>query len=170
MNRIELHKGDITQLNVDAIVNAANQTLLGGGGVDGAIHQAAGKELLAECKTLNGCKTGNAKLTKGYKLQAKYIIHTVGPIYNGGNHNEAKKLASCYRQSLELASKFGLKTIAFPNISTGVYAYPKQEAAEVAIKEVLSFLQTHGEIEKVLFCVFDEDNYSIYNSVLTSDI
>lgn len=170
MDRIELHKGDITQLNVDAIVNAANQTLLGGGGVDGAIHRTAGKELLVECKTLNGCETGHAKITKGYKLQAKHIIHTVGPIYNGGNHDEAEKLASCYRQCLELASKFDSKTIAFPNISTGVYAYPKYEAAEIAITEVVSYLKAHHEIEKVLFCVFDEDNYSIYNSLLNSKI
>ncbi len=170
MDRIELHKGNITQLNVDAIVNAANQTLLGGGGVDGAIHLAAGKELLNECRELNGCKTGNAKITNGYKLQAKHIIHTVGPIYNGGSHNEAKKLASCYRQSLELASKTGIKSIAFPNISTGVYSYPKQDAAEIAMKEVVSYLQAHHEIEKVLFCVFDEDNYLIYNRLLNSDI
>lgn len=166
MNRIQLHKGDITKLNVDAIVNAANQTLLGGGGVDGAIHRAAGKELLAKCQTLNGCETGDAKITGGYQLPAKYVIHTVGPIYNGGQNKESEKLASCYSRSLELAVKNGIKTIAFPNISTGVYGYPKNEAAEIAFQQVKHFLEIHTEIEKIIFCLFDEENYSIYETLL----
>lgn len=166
MKRIELYKGNITTLKVDAIVNAANHTLLGGGGVDGAIHRAAGKELLAECQTLNGCKTGKAKITNGYQLPALYVIHTVGPVYNGGTNNEAKKLASCYKNSLELAAKKGLKTLAFPNISTGVYGYPKKEAAEIAIRTVKQFLEFNTEIEKVIFCVFDDENHTIYKKLL----
>ncbi len=168
MNQIRLYKGDITQLKVDAIVNAANKTLLGGGGVDGAIHRAAGKELLAECRTLNGCETGEAKITQGYGLPAKYIIHTVGPVYNGGKNNESEKLASCYRKSLEIALKNKIKTIAFPNISTGVYGYPKQEAAEIAITEVRAFLNLHPEIREIIFCVFDDENFNIYKK-LTAD-
>ena len=166
MNKIELHKGDITKLKVDAIVNAANKTLLGGGGVDGAIHRAAGKELLAECLTLNGCETGDAKITKGYNLPAKFVIHTVGPVYNNGKYNEAQKLAACYRRSLELAVENNVKTIAFPNISTGVYGYPKTEAAEIAIQEVKDFLQKNSSIEQVLFCVFDNDNFEIYRKII----
>ncbi len=167
MERIQLHKGDITQLQVDAIVNAANKSLLGGGGVDGAIHRAAGKELLEECRTLNGCETGDAKITKGYKLPAKFVIHTVGPVYNGGKYNEDKKLASCYRRSLEIAVQNGVKTIAFPNISTGIYGYPKQEAAEIAFNEVDQFLKHHSNIEKVIFCVFDDENYHLYQKLIT---
>ncbi len=170
MNKIQLYKGDITQLQVDAIVNAANKSLLGGGGVDGAIHRAAGKELLEECRTLNGCETGDAKITKGYKLPTRFVIHTVGPVYNGGKYNEAQKLSSCYRRSLEIALKYGLKTIAFPNISTGVYGYPKQEAALIATQEVNSFLKEHPELEKVIFCVFDEENYRIYQELLKNEI
>lgn len=166
MNRIQLHKGDITTLQVDAIVNAANKTLLGGGGVDGAIHRAAGPELLSECKTLNGCETGNAKITKGYKLPAKYVIHTVGPIYNNGANKEEEKLASCYSRSLELAVQNNVRSIAFPNISTGVYGYPKQEAAKIAINQVKCFLEVNSEIEKVIFCVFDENNYTLYKELL----
>lgn len=166
MNRIELYKGDITSLKVDAIVNAANTSLLGGGGVDGAIHRKAGKELLAECRTLNGCKTGDAKITLGYGLPAEFVIHTVGPIWNGGKSSEPKKLASCYQRSLEVAIENNIKTIAFPNISTGVYAYPKKEAAKIAIAEVSRFLTKNKTIEKLVFCVFDDVNYSIYNNLL----
>jgi O-acetyl-ADP-ribose deacetylase (regulator of RNase III) len=168
MKRIELHKGDITTLQVDAIVNAANSSLLGGGGVDGAIHRAAGKELLAECRTLNGCKTGDAKITKGYNLPSKFVIHTVGPVWHGGKSGEPEKLASCYYKSLEAAIKNGVKTIAFPNISTGVYGYPKREAAKIALKTVVSFLENNPQIEHVIFCVFDDDNFEIYNELLNN--
>lgn len=168
MNRIQLYKGDITQLEVDAIVNAANTSLLGGGGVDGAIHKAAGKELLAECRTLKGCKTGAAKITKGYNLPAKFVIHTVGPIYKNGKNGEKEKLASCYKQSLDLAIKNGISTIAFPNISTGVYGFPKQEAANIALNKVSLFLEFHKKIEKVIFCVFDDENFEIYTQMLNS--
>ena len=167
MSTIQLHRGDITQLNVDAIVNAANKSLLGGGGVDGAIHRAAGPELLNACRQLKGCETGDAKITKGYNLPAKYVIHTVGPVYNGGKYNEAEKLASCYRRSLEVALLNGVKSIAFPNISTGIYGYPKQEAAQIATQTVKDLLVTNSEIETVIFCVFDEENYSIYTNLLT---
>lgn len=166
MGRITLVQGDITKLKVDAIVNAANNSLLGGGGVDGAIHRAAGKELLEECRTLNGCATGDAKITKGYKLPAAYVIHTVGPVYHGGKNGEAEKLESCYRRSLQLAREHGLKSIAFPNISTGVYGYPKQEAAQIAIQTVKNFLKSTSEIDEVIFCVFDDENRKIYNSIL----
>ena len=166
MERVTLYQGDITKLEVDAIVNAANKSLLGGGGVDGAIHRAAGKLLLAECRTLNGCETGEAKITKGYNLLAKYVIHTVGPVYKGGKYNESQKLASCYKRSLEVAIENRIKTIAFPNISTGVYGYPKKEAAEIALKEVNSFLASHIEIVEVIFCVFDDENFKIYNKLL----
>ncbi|MDX8341130.1 O-acetyl-ADP-ribose deacetylase [Draconibacterium sp. IB214405] len=169
MSTIRLHRGDITQLQVDAIVNAANKSLLGGGGVDGAIHRAAGRELLNECRQLNGCETGDAKITKGYLLPAKFVIHAVGPVYNGGNYNEAKKLASCYRRSLEVALQNGVKTIAFPNISTGIYGYPKHEAAEIATQTVKDFLAINNEIEEVIFCVFDEENYKIYNDLLNQN-
>jgi len=168
MNRIELFKGDITSLKVDAIVNAANSALLGGGGVDGAIHRAAGKELLAECRNLNGCETGDAKITKGYNLPAKFVIHTVGPVWHGGRSGEPEKLASCYRRSLEVAIENGVKTIAFPNISTGVYGYPKIEAAEIVVKAVLSFLKSNNEFELVIFCVFDDENFMIYRNLLTN--
>ena len=166
MTKIELYKGDITNLNVDAIVNAANKTLLGGGGVDGAIHRAAGKELLEACKKLNGCETGDAKITLAYKLPSKFVIHTVGQVYNGGKNNETSKLASCYWRSLELAVENGVKIIAFPNISTGVYGYPKTEAAQIAIKTVSDFLKLNPEIKQVIFCVFDEGNYVIYKNLL----
>jgi len=166
MKKIKLYQGDITTLKIDAIVNAANKTLLGGGGVDGAIHRAAGKELLKECRTLNGCETGDAKITKGYNLPAKFVIHTVGPVYNGGSYNEAEKLASCYSRSLKVAVENGIKTIAFPNISTGVYGYPKNEAAEIAIQTVKEFLVGNKSIEQVILCVFDDENYSIYKNLL----
>jgi O-acetyl-ADP-ribose deacetylase (regulator of RNase III) len=166
MERIELIRGDITKLAVDAIVNAANTTLLGGGGVDGAIHRAAGPELLNECRTLNGCKTGEAKLTRGYNLCAKYVIHTVGPVWHDGNHHESDLLQGCYLNSLLLASSSKIETIAFPNISTGVYGYPKKAAAEIAITAVTSCLLNHREIKRVYFVVFDEENYTIYYEML----
>jgi len=167
MNRkIRLLKGDITKLEIDAIVNAANQSLLGGGGVDGAIHKAAGPNLLEECKTLYGCGTGNAKITNGYNLPAKYVIHAVGPVWHGGISDESEKLASCYRRSIEVADENNVKTIAFPNISTGVYGYPKEEAAEIAIKTVMDSLNEHPGIETVIFCAFDDDNYKIYKNLL----
>lgn len=164
--KIELVKGDITQLEVNAIVNAANNSLLGGGGVDGAIHRAAGKGLLDECKKLNGCQTGDSKITKGYNLPAKFVIHTVGPVWYGGNKNEEELLASCYRRSLELASENNIETVAFPNISTGVYRFPKFRAASIAIAEVNNYLENHNEIKKVYFVAFDSSNYNIYNDKL----
>ena len=166
--KIETHKGDITKLNVDAIVNAANTSLMGGGGVDGAIHRAAGPELLQECKTLNGCKTGEAKITKGYKLPAKFVIHTVGPIWNGGKNNEEELLASCYRNSLKLASENGISSIAFPAISTGIYHFPLERATEIAIRETNKFLQENDKINKIIFVAFDEKTYNVYNQLLNS--
>jgi O-acetyl-ADP-ribose deacetylase len=163
---IELQKADITQLEVDAIVNAANTSLLGGGGVDGAIHHAAGHELQEECKLLNGCKTGEAKITKGYNLPSRFVIHTVGPVWHGGAHNETQLLASCYRNTLSIAVKNKIKSIAFPNISTGVYRFPKEQAAQIAIEEVKKFLSSDNRIEKVIFVVFDEENYRIYKKQL----
>jgi O-acetyl-ADP-ribose deacetylase (regulator of RNase III) len=166
MDRIEIYRGDITRLAVDAIVNAANSTLLGGGGVDGAIHRAAGPELDEECRKLDGCPTGEVRLTGGYRLPAKYIIHTVGPVWYGGLNNEATLLKFCYIRSLDLAVSINCRTLAFPNISTGVYGYPKGEAAEIAIATVAEWLNTHKDFEKVIFVVFDEENYSIYNDKL----
>jgi O-acetyl-ADP-ribose deacetylase (regulator of RNase III) len=167
MVTIELIKGDITKLKVDAIVNAANNSLLGGGGVDGAIHKAAGPGLLKECKKLNGCLTGEAKITSGYNLLAKFVIHTVGPVWSGGNNHEEELLASCYYNSLWIAENTKLKTIAFPNISTGVYRYPKNLAARVAVREVRDFIKNSMEIEKVIFVCFDDENYKIYKELLT---
>ncbi|MCX7589608.1 MAG: O-acetyl-ADP-ribose deacetylase, partial [Patescibacteria group bacterium] len=149
MTRITLIKGDITKQKVEAIVNAANKTLLGGGGVDGAIHKAAGPELLEECKKLGGCQTGEAKITKGYNLPAKYVIHTVGPIFGKENGKEAELLVSCYRNSLFLAKKYKIKTIAFPSISTGVYGYPKKEAAEIVIKTIKEFIKNNNWFEEI---------------------
>ncbi len=166
MGKITLHQGNITKLAADAIVNAANKSLLGGGGVDGAIHRAAGKELLEECRTLNGCETGDAKITRAYNLPSKFIIHTVGPVWNGGNYNEDELLASCYRRSLELALENNIKSIAFPNISTGIYRFPKEHAAKIAIRTVKDFLLLHPEIEEVIFVVFDTSNYLIYKELM----
>jgi len=162
---IEIVKGDITKLKVDAVVNAANTNLLGGGGVDGAIHRAAGSKLLEECRTLDGCKTGEAKITNGFNLPAKYIIHTVGPIWNGGKHNEDELLASCYHNSLRLAVKNGIKSIAFPAISTGVYGFPLERATKIAITEVKNFLSENEFIEKVIFICFDEKTFNCYQSI-----
>lgn len=163
-NRIELIKADITKLDIDAIVNAANNSLLGGGGVDGAIHAAAGPALLDECRMLNGCQTGQAKITKGYRLPARYVIHTVGPVWGGGNQHEEELLASCYRNSLQLAVSHNLKTIAFPNISTGVYGFPKPLASRIAVEEVCQFLKTDTTIEKVIFVCFDPENFELYSN------
>jgi O-acetyl-ADP-ribose deacetylase (regulator of RNase III) len=162
INRIEIEKGDITKFKVDAIVNAANTSLLGGGGVDGAIHRAAGPKLLEECRTLNGCPTGEAKITGGYNLPAKYVIHTVGPVWSGGNHNEETLLANCYRNSLHLAVENKIKSIAFPAISTGVYHFPIEQATKIAVKETKEFLEKNKFIQKVIFVCFDEDTYRVY--------
>jgi O-acetyl-ADP-ribose deacetylase (regulator of RNase III) len=167
MATIELIKGDITKLKVDAIVNAANNALLGGGGVDGAIHRAAGPGLLNECKKLNGCPTGEAKITSGYNLPAKFVIHTVGPVWSGGSNSEEELLANCYHSCLWIAENTKLKTIAFPNISTGVYRFPKNLAAQIAVRQVKDFIMKSVEIEKVIFVCFDEENYSIYKELLT---
>lgn len=166
--RIELYKGDITKLKVDAIVNAANTSLLGGGGVDGAIHRAAGPELLKFNKKLGGCKTGEAKISPGFNLPAKFIIHTVGPVWNGGKHNEDKLLANCYLNSLKLAVENKIKSMAFPAISTGIYRFPLERATKIAITEVKEFLEKNDTIEKVIFVCFDEETYEIYKSVLAS--
>lgn len=168
MMRIELYKGDITKLKVDAIVNAANTSLLGGGGVDGAIHRAAGPELLKFNKKLGGCKTGEAKISPGFNLPAKFIIHTVGPVWNGGKHNEDKLLANCYLNSLKLAVENKIKSMAFPAISTGIYRFPLERATKIAITEVKEFLEKNDTIEKVIFVCFDEETYEIYKSVLAS--
>ena len=163
--RIEILCGDITQLDVDAIVNAANQSLLGGGGVDGAIHRAAGPELLAECRTLGGAPTGEAKITKGYRLPARYVIHAVGPVWSGGKRREPELLASSYQRSLELASRNVLKSIAFPSISTGAYRYPIEQAATVAQTTVRKWLETNELPERVVFCCFSESDRDLYTRI-----
>jgi O-acetyl-ADP-ribose deacetylase (regulator of RNase III) len=163
---LELAQGDITQQATDAIVNAANPTLLGGGGVDGAIHRAAGPALLVECRTLGGCETGDAKITKGYQLKARHVIHTVGPVYRRAGKRAAELLASAYRRSLEVAGEHHLKSVAFPSISTGAYGYPLDEAAPIALKTVADFLKKHSEIELVRFVLFDQNTLKAYEEAL----
>lgn len=169
-NKIRLVKGDITKIEVDAIVNAANSSLLGGGGVDGAIHKAGGREILEQCMLIRnkqgGCKVGEAVITTGGKLQAKYVIHTVGPVWNGGKNREEQLLSNCYKNSLTIAVGHSLKTIGFPSISTGIYRFPKEIAAKVAVSEVLDFLQTDNTIEEVIFVCFDDTTYDIYLKLL----
>jgi O-acetyl-ADP-ribose deacetylase (regulator of RNase III) len=163
---IRIVKGDITVLDVDAIVNAANTTLLGGGGVDGAIHHAAGPELLEECRQLKGCPTGEARITRGYRLPAHWIIHTVGPVWKGGGRDEANLLASCYMNSMQLAVEKNLRSIAFPAISTGAYAYPLNEATEIAIREVRRFTQESEEFQEVVFCCYSGEHFSAYKRLM----
>ena len=164
--KIGITRGDITKLEVDAIVNAANTTLLGGGGVDGAIHRAAGPELVAECRRLGGCAPGDAKITRGYRLPARFVIHTVGPVWRGGKRGEPETLANCYRNSLQLAAQNGIKTLAFPAISCGAYGYPLEQAAQIAVKTTREFLSNDSTIEKVIFAVFIEDLYQTYCRLL----
>ena len=164
--RITVVLGDIAKLRVDAIVNAANSSLLGGGGVDGAIHRAAGPELVAECRTLGGCPTGEARITRGYRLPARLVIHTVGPVWNGGGKGEDEALARCYRNSLALASQHGVHTIAFPAISTGIYGFPLGRATAIAVRETRAYLRGHLEIEQVMFACFDVDARDVYQAEL----
>jgi O-acetyl-ADP-ribose deacetylase (regulator of RNase III) len=166
MGKIDIIRGDITKVDVDAIVNAANTTLLGGGGVDGAIHRAAGTELLAECRTLGGCEPGEAKITRGYRLPVRYVIHTVGPVWKGGKNREPEILANCYRSALQVAVENGIKTIAFPAISCGAYGYPIPDAAQIAVKTTRNFLATEDKIDKVIFVLWGDDIYDAYRRLL----
>ncbi len=165
MSEIKIIRGDITELSVDAIVNAANSSLLGGGGVDGAIHRAAGPQLLKECKTLGGCRTGDAKITKGYLLPARFVIHTVGPVWHGGGHEEYKLLASCYRNSLQLAVDHRLRSIAFPAVSTGVYGYPFDLASQIAITTVGDFLENNHTLKEIIFVLFSKSDYELFKTI-----
>jgi O-acetyl-ADP-ribose deacetylase (regulator of RNase III) len=171
LERMDVTRGDITKQKVDAIVNAANSSLMGGGGVDGAIHRAGGPTILEECRKIiakqGSCNTGEAVITTGGNLPAKFVIHTVGPVWNGGKNNEPAKLSNCYKNSLQLAVENNLATVAFPNISTGIYGYPKEEAAKIAMKTVSEFLQKNNAITKVFFVCFDEENFLLYRSVLS---
>ena len=167
LSKIEIHRGDITQLSVDAIVNAANNSLLGGGGVDGAIHRAAGPELLAQCRTIGGCPTEEARITKGYQLPSQYVIHTVGPIYRG-TPQEPQLLESCYRNSLGLALDHQIKTIAFPAISCGVYGYPIQDAARIALNTAISFLEDHPSMIQIIFALFSDSDKATYEAILNT--
>jgi O-acetyl-ADP-ribose deacetylase (regulator of RNase III) len=165
-HKIEVRQTDITTVAADAIVNAANSSLLGGGGVDGAIHRAAGPELLAECRLLGGCKTGQAKITRGYRLPARYVIHAVGPVWNGGDHNEPKLLASCYKSCFALAREYGIKSIAFPAISCGIYHFPVEQAVQIAVRETFAELSANPGLEKVIFSCFGVSVYQAYQNVL----
>jgi O-acetyl-ADP-ribose deacetylase (regulator of RNase III) len=167
-DRIDVILGDITEQKVDAIVNAANSSLLGGGGVDGAIHRAAGPQLRQECQTLGGCETGDAKITKGYDLPAKWVIHTVGPVWQGGLHHEAELLARCYRNCMALAEKYDIKTIAFPSISTGAYGFPLDKAAHIAIYEIVTMLRQSDAIEQVTIVCFSDEAYQVYSRELAA--
>jgi len=169
MSKIEIYKGDICTLKVDAIVNAANTTLLGGGGVDGAIHRAAGPGLLEECRTLKGCPTGQAKITSAYNLPCKFVVHAVGPIWKGGNYGEEELLASVYKNPIRIAGNIKLESIAFPNISTGIYGFPKDLAARIAISAVTEGLKKAKTVNKVVFCVFDDENLKIYRKAIEKD-
>jgi len=169
LNRVRVIEADITKLEVDALVNAANESLLGGGGVDGAIHRAAGPGLFDECRKLGGCATGKAKMTGGHRLKARQVIHTVGPVWDGGGYREAKLLASCYRESLRLAAEAGLESIAFPCISTGMYGYPKPDACETAVGEVLLWLREHDLPKVITFCCFESEDARLYRARLDSE-
>jgi O-acetyl-ADP-ribose deacetylase (regulator of RNase III) len=166
LSKIKLVQSDITKLRVDAIVNAANNTLLGGGGVDGAIHHAAGPELLEECRKIGGCSTGEARITKGYRLPADYVIHTVGPVWQGGKHGEDELLESCYRNSLKLAEEHGVKTIAFPSISTGAYRFPLECASQIAVDTVREYLKNSHALERVIFVCYSQADYEVYKKQL----